>query len=316
VALSGVVGDGNKPGTTAPAFVKVPSDLVGGDQLSAVDKLKALGLKTTRVAEASGQDPGTVLRVVPAGGSQLRTGSTVKIFVSKGRDTVTVPDITKLSVTDATALLSQHGLTVGSRTNQNDLAAADTVIAQNPVAGGIAAKGSAVDITVSKGPKPVNVPDLIGQDEQTARSNLEQVGLVEGSVRRTSSLDQPAGTVISTDPPGSTEAPEGSKVNLLLSSGAPKTTMPEVYGLPIAEAAQKIQDAGLVPRTPSSFPTSDQALDGTVRKTSPQPGTTGVRKGSSVIISVYTYVPPDTTTTPTDPTTTITIPGSGGQNQP
>jgi eukaryotic-like serine/threonine-protein kinase len=158
------------------------------------------------------------------------------------------------------------------------------------------------------------VPDVTGQDEQTARSNLEAAGLVEGSVRHISSLDQPAGTVISTDPPGDTQAPEGSKVKLLLSTGPPKVNMPEVYGLPIAEAAQKIQDAGLVPRTPSSFPTPDPQLDGTVRKTSPQPGTS-VRKGSNVIISVYTYVPPDTTTTTTS-TDTTTIPGSGNQNQP
>jgi beta-lactam-binding protein with PASTA domain/predicted Ser/Thr protein kinase len=313
VALGGVFGGKDTPTTTTPAFVRVPSDLVGGDQFSAVDKLVALGLKANRVQQASGQDPGTVLRVAPAGGARVRTGSTVRLFVSKGQDTETVPQITNMTVTDATALLTSHGLVVGDRTDKNDLAAAETVIAQDPAGGAVAAKGSAVNITVSKGPKDVPVPDLTGQDEQTARSNLQQAGLVGGSVRRTPSLDQPAGVVISTDPPGDTQAPEGSKVNLLLSSGAPKVPMPEVYGRPIDEAAQLIRDAGLVPRTPSSFPTSDPALDGTVRKTSPQPGVPA-RKGSSVIISVYVFVPPDTTTT--DTTTTDTTQVNGGPNQP
>jgi beta-lactam-binding protein with PASTA domain len=318
VALSGVLGGKNTPTTTAPVFVRVPSGLVGGDQFSAVDKLVALGLKANRIQQASREDPGTVLRVAPAGGASVRTGSTVRVFVSKGQDTETVPQITKMTVTEATALLTAHGLVVGDRTDQNDLAAAETVIAQDPTAGSVATKGSAVNITVSKGPKDVPVPDLTGQDEQTARSHLEQAGLVEGSVRRAPSLDQPAGVVISTDPPGDTQQPEGSKVDLLLSSGAPKVTMPEVYGRPIDEAAQLIRDAGLVPRTPSDFPTSDPALDGTVRKTSPQPGVTA-RKGSPVIISVYTFVPPDTTTTDTtttDTTTTDTTQLGGGQNQP
>jgi eukaryotic-like serine/threonine-protein kinase len=313
VALGGVLGGKDTPGTTTPAFVRVPSGLVGSDQFSAVDKLVARGLKANRVQQASGKDPGTVLRVAPAGGASVRTGSTVRLFVSKGQDTETVPKITDMTVTEATALLTSHGLVAGDRTDQNDLSAAETVIAQDPAAGSVAAKGSAVNITVSKGPKDVPVPDLTGQDEQTARSNLEQAGLVEGSVRRTPSLDQPAGVVISTDPAGDTQAAEGSKVDLLLSSGAPKVPMPEVYGRPIDEAAQLIRDAGLVPRTPSSFPTSDPALDGTVRKTSPQPGVPA-RKGSSVIISVYTYVPPDTTTT--DTTSTDTTQLGSGQNQP
>jgi beta-lactam-binding protein with PASTA domain len=62
-----------------------------------------------------------------------------------------------------------------------------------------------------------------------------------------------------------------------------------------------------VPRTPSTFPTNDPALDGTVRKTSPQPGKR-VTEGSSVIISVYAYTAPTTDTTTTDTTTTDTTP--------
>ena len=92
--------------------------------------------------------------------------------------------------------------------------------------------------------------------------------------------------------------------------------MPEVYGLKSADAAQKIQDAGLVPRPPSSFPTNDPSLDDTVRKTSPQQGTP-VREGSNVIISVYRYTAPTTDTIPTDTTTTPASPGTTpqGQNQ-
>ena len=74
VALGGVLGGENTPTTTTPAFVRVPSGLVGGDQFPAVDKLVALGLKAKRVQQASRQAPGMVLRVAPPGGAQGADG--------------------------------------------------------------------------------------------------------------------------------------------------------------------------------------------------------------------------------------------------
>jgi eukaryotic-like serine/threonine-protein kinase len=311
VALTGVIGGGNTNTNTntntTPPIVRIPTDLVNMGETAATSKLESLGLKVTPVQQASAKDPGTVLRVSPRGGQQVNTGSSVKLFISKGQDTKTVPKITGMTVNDATALLTQHSLTLGNQTEKNDLAVAGTVIAQDPAAGSVAAVNSSVNVTVSKGPKNVNVPDLTGQDEQTAQVNLKAAGLKEGAVRRAPSTAQPLGTVVSTDPAGNTQAPEGSAVDLVLSTGPPKVTMPEVYGMKVADAIQAIQNAGLVPRTPSTSPTNDQALDGTVRKTSPQPGTQ-VREGSAVIISVYAYTAPTTDTTTTDTTTTDTTP--------
>jgi beta-lactam-binding protein with PASTA domain/predicted Ser/Thr protein kinase len=309
VALSGVIGGGSAtPTTTAPPpFVRVPNGLVGTDQFSATDQIERSGLKARRVNRASPQDPGKVIAVSPPGGKRLRRGSTVTLIVSKGVTNKTVPTITDMTVQDATALLQQRGLVLGDRSEQNDLADAGTVIAQDPAAGAIAPVGSPVNVTVSKGPKDVLVPDLTGQDEQTAIANLAQAGLKEGHVGRVASSDQPSGLVVSNDPPGGTQAPEGSAVNLLLSSGKPQVQVPQVYGEDADQAAQDIQTAGLVPRPPSYVPTSDPALDNTVRKTSPEPGKLA-RAGSRVIISVWSYTAPATDTTATDTTATDTTP--------
>ena len=161
---------------------------------------------------------------------------------------------------------------------------------------------------MSKGPKDVLVPDLTGQDEQTAVETLKAAHLTEGHVGRTPSSDQPVGVVVSNDPPGGTQAAEGSAVDILLSSGRPLKVMPQVYGESADQAAQDIQTAGLVPRPPSFVPTTDPNLDGKVRKTSPEPGKM-VREGSPVIISVWAYTAPTTDTTgTTDTTTTDTSP--------
>jgi eukaryotic-like serine/threonine-protein kinase len=309
VALSGVIGggDGTTTTTAPPAFVRVPTGLVGTDQFSATNQIENRGLKAVRVNRASPQDPGKVIGVTPVGGQRLKRGATVTLLVSKGVTNKTVPTITGMTLQDATALLQQRGLVLGDQSEKNDLADAGTVIVQDPAAGAIAPVGSSVNVTLSKGPKDVLVPDLTGQDEPTAKANLEQAGLKEGRVGRVASSDQPSGLVVSNDPPGGTQAPEGSTVNLLLSSGKPLVQMPQVYGEDADQAAQDIQTAGLVPRNPSYVATTDPALDNKVRKTSPEPGRMA-RAGSGVIISVWSYTAPSTGTTATDTTATDTTP--------
>jgi beta-lactam-binding protein with PASTA domain len=304
VALTGVIGGGGNdtPTTTLSAFVRVPNNLVNMDQGSATNALSARGLKAIPVQRASPKDPGLVIGVLPPGGNRVRRGSSVTLLVSKGQDSKTVPKITGMTLQDASTLLQQHELALGDQTERNDTADAGTVIAQDPAAGAIAPVGSSVDVTVSKGPKDVLVPDLTGQDEKTAQANLEQAGLKEGTVRRVASSSQPSGSIVSNDPPGGTQAAEGSPVNLLISTGPPLRTMPPVYGEDADQAAQDIQTAGLVPRPPSFVPTNDPTLDGKVRKTSPAPGKR-VRDGSTVIISVWAYTAPTTDTTITTETT-------------
>ncbi len=317
VALTGVIGGGNRTPTTAPPTVaRVPSGLVGLDEAPATARLQGAGLTARPVNRASSQAPGVVIGVSPPGGRQVKIGSSVTLLISKGVNLETVPKVTGMTLQEATALLTQHGLKIGNQSETNDLSTAGTVIAQTPVAAATAPVGSSVDLTISKGPKDALVPDLTGQDLPTAQQNLAAAKLKPGTIRRVPSTDQPSGAVVSNDPPGGTQAPEGSTVNILLSTGPPKVIMPEVYGDTAEVAAQKIQDRGLVPRTPSDFPTNDPALDNTVRKTSPQPGTP-VNQGSTVIISVYRYTAPTTDTTTTDTTTTPVTPNTipQGQNQ-
>jgi beta-lactam-binding protein with PASTA domain len=307
VALSGVVGDG-KTGTTAPTAVAVPSDLVGKDQVTAQNELTRAGLKYSIRGLASSQPPGNVLRVDPSGGTVVKPGSTVTLFVSTGLKLATVPALKGMTVQQATAALNSRGLQYGDETDMNDLATAGTVIKQDPVAGSTAPRGSSVAVTVSSGPKQVGVPDLRGQDLPTAKANLAAVGLRVGNINHTSSTSQPANTIISTDPPGDTQQPQGSAVNLLFSSGIPKVPMPDVVGLSVADAITKIQNVGLVPRTPSPITVTDPAQDGKVQVTSPAAGVPS-RVGTPVIIRVGSYTAPTDTTT-TDTTTTAAPPAT------
>ncbi|MEX0919028.1 MAG: PASTA domain-containing protein [Candidatus Paceibacterota bacterium] len=93
----------------------------------------------------------------------------------------------------------------------------------------------------------VTVPDFGGRTEDEARDVLEGLGLGV-SVTRVCSDTVATGRVISQDPPAGTSVPAGTIINLVVSSGpcAPvEMPVPNIVGLPEAEARSAIADAGL-----------------------------------------------------------------------
>ena len=94
-----------------------------------------------------------------------------------------------------------------------------TVVAQRPAPGTSLRRDSLVRINVSNGPnaKPAKaVPDVSGEDEATARADLQAAGF------RVSVVDQPTtdenedGLVLDQDPPAGTKAPAGSVVTIFV----------------------------------------------------------------------------------------------------
>jgi hypothetical protein len=102
--------------------------------------------------------------------------------------------------------------------------AAGTVASQNPVAGLEVARGTLLVLTVSRGPAPVEVPNLIGLNEAQAGVRLSEVGLETQVVRVTSS--EPSGEVIRQRPRPGVGVQEGSTVRITVSEGGvpPPTT--------------------------------------------------------------------------------------------
>jgi serine/threonine-protein kinase len=178
---------------------------------------------------------------------------------------------------------------------------AGTVTAQQPVPGTTLVEGSSVRINVSKGPKPVAVPSVVGLLYDTAASQLQSAGF---AVARTDvDSDEAKGTVVSQDPPGYETAAKGSTVRLSISKGPTTSEVPDVTGLDLASARQTLRAAGFKV-TVTTSDTEDESLDGLVASQTPLGGTQA-EPGSTVAIEVWRYVAPvtDTTTTDTAPIT-------------
>ena len=172
-------------------------------------------------------EEGEICAQSPDIGSNVAPGDTISVVLSRGSEQSTVPDVRGQSLDEATERLEQEHLGVGSVTESySDTVAAGDVISQGIEPNTKVERDTAVNLEISLGAYPTTtVPDLRGEDLDSARSMLSEANLSEGSITYQSD-DSESGTVISQGYDPGTEVNEGTAVNLVVSSGPsddPKT---------------------------------------------------------------------------------------------
>lgn len=190
---------------------------------------------------------------------------------------VRVPDVVGERLRVAEGRLQGAGFRVEVERRFNP-APQGEVLEQEPPGGREVEEGSTVTLTVSRGPKPKAVPDVVGMSQDEATSTLQEAGFEVGVQEQES--DAEAGIVIDQDPDAGTEAEPGSTVTIVVSTGPQTTVVPDVVCDPIPAAQAEIREAGLVPQeVGSEF--SVECPEGTVASQNPGPGTE-VPQGSTV----------------------------------
>ncbi|MGW1227890.1 Stk1 family PASTA domain-containing Ser/Thr kinase [Streptomyces sp. NPDC001515] len=195
-----------------PEIVTVP-DVTGVKLAEARRQLEKRGLVPGMVTEEFSEDAaaGEVLRTDPAGGAERHPDSAIALVVSKGSP-VDVPDVTGEDVEDARAELEDAGLTVEVASERvSSPQDAGTVARQSPGEGAQAAEGDTVTLTVSKGPRMIDVPDVTGKKIDEARSLLEDAGFEVKVDRPFLSFSD---TIASQSVDGGDRAPEGSTITI------------------------------------------------------------------------------------------------------
>jgi eukaryotic-like serine/threonine-protein kinase len=165
-------------------------------------------------------------------------------YINSGQFTK-VPPVLAKTQTQATQQLQKAGLDLGSvKHAYSDTVERGTVITSDPAPGSRIRDNGSVSLTISDGPKTVQVPDLQGWRLDKARNRLKSAGLEAGMVTREFSDEIPGGFVISTDPGAGTERRGGSAIALTVSKGSP-VDVPDVTGEDLSEARADLADAGL-----------------------------------------------------------------------
>ncbi|OFW74273.1 MAG: hypothetical protein A2Y55_00150 [Actinobacteria bacterium RBG_16_68_12] len=263
-------------------------------QAQAVDQITKRDL-VPRVRRISNSDveEGFVFAQSPTEGTHVDKDTVVVIDVSAGKPEVTVPSVVGQSATDAVAELTRAGLDT-QIVEVNSDRDEGTVTAQTPAAGTVVVEGTQVRINVSKGPKPVNVPNVIGLPYDQAASELKRVGFDVARVDIDSELAK--GIVTDQDPNGGSESSKGATVTLSVSRGPVTTSIPDVTNQDVTIAQATLEAAGFRTRVVLEN-TDEPGFDGIVISQDPIGGTQA-KAGSIVTLFVGRFTGTDTTTTP------------------
>ncbi len=192
-------------------------------------------------------DYGRVLSQTPRGDTEMNPSDTLTLTVGKQPDNVDVPDLSGKTVDEAKAQLQPLGLTVDPTTTEqevDDEAQVGKIVAQDPQAGTKAAPNTAIKLTIGKAKEDTSVPNLVGQDFDTAKANLEGLGFTVK--REDQSSDKPANQVIDQNPK-SGEHPPGTEITLVVSKGDQQNdqiTVPDLNGMRRGEAEQTLRGLG------------------------------------------------------------------------
>ncbi|MDQ3146404.1 MAG: PASTA domain-containing protein [Actinomycetota bacterium] len=197
-------------------------------------------------------EPDAVISQDPGPGDQLDDGGTVTLTVSQGPAPVRVPDLTGRTEPEARSLLTEAELTPGAFTRAYDEnVPTDQVVtwrgggeerpAERP-------KESPVDVVISGGPAPREIPSVSRMGPAEARAALEALGLAV-TVRETYSPTVGEGQVIGTNPSSGSELAKGGSVQVLVSLGRDLVKVPDVLGLSYEEAVSALEAVGLKPGT-------------------------------------------------------------------
>ena len=128
--------------------------------------------------EFSTEEAGTVISQSPAEG-KAEFGSDIEVVVSKGPESITLPDVTGMKATKAEKILEKAGFDAVAVPVYSDDVPLGEVVYTTPPGGGAAPEGSRVDIAVSQGPEfdELTMPDVRGMTIDAATARLERLGL-------------------------------------------------------------------------------------------------------------------------------------------
>jgi hypothetical protein len=189
-----------------------------------------------------------ILVLVLVGAATLLLADTLVMPIYTNYDEgITVPDITKKSLAEAQAQLTDYGLRYEVVDRRSHSAyPADYVIDQTPTAMQIVKPNRKIYLTVNTATQPtVIVPEVINLSLRNAEIQLQNYGLKKGVISYASSRFKNSVLRQSIQP--GKRVPKGTVVDLTVSDGlgVKQVAIPDIIGLRLPKAQQKLREVGL-----------------------------------------------------------------------
>ncbi|MBA4609955.1 Stk1 family PASTA domain-containing Ser/Thr kinase [Aeromicrobium sp. Marseille-Q0843] len=227
-------------------YETVPN-LVSLDQAEAVKTAEAAGFTVDLGTPAYSEvvEKGAVVSTDPDAGSRLLPDEAITLVVSKGKERYEIPNIQGRTLSEAETILGSLNLRVGEVTQQfSDKIPTDGIVkSTSHKVGDRVKRDTAVDLVVSKGPKPIEIVDHTGDPADEATAELEDQGFAVRTVEQFSSTVK-KGVVISQTPSAGTGV-RGDTIALTVSKGPESVAVPDLRGMTEAEARAATSAVGL-----------------------------------------------------------------------
>jgi serine/threonine-protein kinase len=272
IAAAVLLGGDDEPTTPTVQQVEVPQ-LAGQQQAAAEAALEEAGLEVGTVTPrttANEVEVGTVLESNPASGARVDEGTAVDLVVGAAPDTVGVPNVVGLNEDRARSTLEDAGFTSINSRQVQSLEDEGTVVSIDPAEGAQVSPSTPITLEVSTG--TITMPDVRNQQEAAATQALADVGLTNVTTTEMES-DQPAGTVLGTDPAPGNQVGAGTRITLQVSGGVTTIAVPNVIGQTETAARAALQNAGFTNIRTQPTENDGSVEEGQVLNTNPEPGT-------------------------------------------
>lgn len=275
--------------TNTPATGDPVPNVVGKTLEEAKLALTEAGFEVGVVVEEYSKDveAGKIVKQDPDAKKLAEKGSKINLVVSKGAEQVTVPDLTGKTAEEARTLLSDLGLTAtAGQAEYSDEIEINKVARQDPAAGGVVSKGTAVTYFLSLGTEPGTVPNVIGLSPSDAVKALQDAGFVvnDNNIIYEFNNNEPENKVYDQNPKAGMTINKGQTVDITVSKGPEKFAVPSLVGKTRVDAEKSVAGVGLV-LSVSSEEYNDQYAAGIVVRQDPAEGTMAA-KGSKVTVII------------------------------
>ena len=209
-----------------------------------------------------------------------RRGQKVKVVVSKGVRQATVPD----DILDATSTSGKdpiNALKKAGFDNVEQTAASDDAYSMEVPQGALLSlsvdpgatlpHNATITVTVSQGPKPVTMPNIVGKTKDEAQQTMDDLKL---TANWTESFDDkiPQGQVISASVDSGNTLHWGDSVDVVVSKGPETITLPNYVGQKASDAKAALEKLGFTVKVSSQI-TLDARQDKKVASQDPVGGT-------------------------------------------
>lgn len=162
---------------------------------------------------------GEIYSQLPISQKHIKKGRPIKIWVSKGMDTVTLPSLKGENIQDAKATLSDLGIKVGRISHTMEGYMNNKVIGTDPSEGNLVSRGSSVSLLINVSQiKNVRMPDILGFSLGEGEKILREKKLVLGDIKKVYRNDFPKDTIIDISYPAGKDVLAGSVINITVTA--------------------------------------------------------------------------------------------------